>query len=140
VISRELLVAFDIFEVEPHSTRRLAELDLDSSRDGVLKHCSRLRVDATEGRLRNVQEPVMRRKIVAAMMALTLLSPATVSFAQSSNTTGPVNPNAEGIGNTSSTHNPRQSAPDQTGMEKRKATGSEMGTDSSTHNPTKENR
>jgi hypothetical protein len=118
----------------------VAQSLLSEGRSCVLKHCSRLRVDATEGRLRNVQEPVMRRKIVAAMMALTLLSPATVSFAQSSNTTGPVNPNAEGIGSTSSTHNPRQSAPDQTGMEKRKATGSEMGTDSSTHNPTKENR
>jgi hypothetical protein len=82
----------------------------------------------------------MRRKIVSAMMALTLLSPSTISFAQGSSTTGPVNPNAEGIGNTSSTHNPRQSAPDQTGMEKRKATGSEMSTDTSTHNPAKENR
>ena len=82
----------------------------------------------------------MRRKIVAAMMAIALLGPSTASFAQSSSTTGPVNPNAEGIGNTSSTHNPRQSAPDQSGMEKRKATGTEMGTDSSTHNPTKENR
>jgi len=76
----------------------------------------------------------MRRKIVAAMMALTLAGPSTISFAQNDSSTGPVNPNAEGIGNTSSTHNPRQSAPDQTGMEKRKATGSEMSTDSSTHN------
>ena len=75
----------------------------------------------------------MRRKI-AAMMAIVLLGPSTASFAQSSNTTGPVNQNAEGIGNTSSTHNPRQSAPDQTGMEKRKLPGSEMSTDSSTHN------
>ena len=82
----------------------------------------------------------MRRKIVAAMMAIALLGPSTASFAQSSSTTAPANPNAEGIGNTSSTHNPHQSAPDQTGMEKRKATGSEMSTDSSTHNPTKENR
>ena len=82
----------------------------------------------------------MRRNIVAAMMVLALLGPATVSFAQSSSTTGPVNPNAEGIGNTSSTHNPHQSAPDQTGMEKRKATGSEMSPDGSTHNPAKENR
>jgi hypothetical protein len=81
----------------------------------------------------------MRRKTVATMIALALVGP-TLSFAQTSSTTGPVNPNAEGIGNTSSTHNPRQSAPDQTGMEKRKATGSEMSTDSSTHNPTKENR
>jgi hypothetical protein len=82
----------------------------------------------------------MRRKIAAAIMVLVLLGPSTVSFAQSSGTTSPANPNAEGIGNTSSTHNPRQSAPDQTGMEKRKATGSEMSTDSSTHNPPKENR
>ena len=82
----------------------------------------------------------MRRKIVAAMMALALVGPSTESFGQSSNTTGPVNPNAEGIGNTNSIHNPRQSAPDQTGMEKRKATGSEMSTDSLTHNPAKENR
>jgi hypothetical protein len=83
---------------------------------------------------------MMRRKIVAAIVAFILVSPSTISFAQSSNSTGPVNPNAEGIGNTSSTHNPRQSAPDQTGMEKRKATGSEMSTDTSTHNPGKENR
>ena len=82
----------------------------------------------------------MRRKILAAIMALAaVLGPSTISLAQSSSTTGPVNPTAEGIGNTSSTHNPRQSAPDQTGMEKRKATGSEMSTDSSTHNPPKEN-
>ena len=82
----------------------------------------------------------MRRQIVTTLIAIILLGPSTASIAQSRNTTGPVNPNAEGIGNTSSTHNPRQSAPDQTGMEKRKATGSEMSTDSSTHNPTKENR
>ena len=88
----------------------------------------------------NDQELMMRRKIVAAMIALILLGPSTASFAQSNNTTGPVNPNAEGIGNTSSTHNPHQLAPDQTGMEKRKATGSEMSPDTSTHNPTKENR
>ena len=67
----------------------------------------------------NDQELMMRRKIVAAILALTLLGPSTASFAQSSSTTGPVNPNAEGIGNTSSSHNPRQSAPDHTGMEKR---------------------
>ena len=43
-------------------------------------------------------------------------------------------PTAEGIGNTSSTHNPNSNpASRQTGMENR---GSEMGTDSSTHNPT----
>ena len=77
----------------------------------------------------------MRRKIVAAIVALALLGPSTTSFAQSSSSSGPANPKAEGIGNTSSIHNPRPSAPDPTGMEKGKATGSEMGTDTSTHNP-----
>ena len=59
---------------------------------------------------------------------------SAVSFAQTSNSGG-VNPKAEGIGSTSSTHNPRPSSPGPTGMEKGKATGSEMGTDTSTHNP-----
>ena len=58
----------------------------------------------------------------------------SVSFAQSSRS-GPANPKAEGIGSTSSTHNPRPSSPGPTGMEKGNATGSEMGTNPSTHNP-----
>src|ERR1700721_2211382 len=48
---------------------------------------------------------------------------------------GGVDPTAEGIGSTSSTHNPRPSSPGPTGMEKGKATGSEMSTDTSTQNP-----
>jgi hypothetical protein len=85
----------------------------------------------------------MHRKIGAAVVALVLfIGQSTVSFAQGTSgepRTG-TNPTAEGIGSTSSTHNPRPSPSDQTGMEKRKATGSEMGTDTSTHNPAKEER
>ena len=47
-------------------------------------------------------------------------------------------PTAEGIGNTSSTHNPNpnaNSASKQTGMENR-GSAETMGTDTSTHNPT----
>ena len=45
-------------------------------------------------------------------------------------------PTAEGIGNTSSTHNPNPNqASKQTGMENR-GSAETMGTDSSTHNPT----
>jgi hypothetical protein len=77
----------------------------------------------------------MHRKIGTAVLALVLFAAfSAVSFAQSS-TSGAANPNAEGIGSTSSTHNPRPSSPGPTGMEKGKATGSEMGTDTSTHKP-----
>ena len=82
----------------------------------------------------------MHRKIGTAMVALVLFAAlSAVSFAQTGNK-GAVDPTAEGIGSTSSTHNPRPSSSGPTGMEKGKATGSEMGTDTSTHNPTKENR
>ena len=43
-------------------------------------------------------------------------------------------PKVEGIGSTSSTHNPTGSPPSTTGMENR--TDAEVGTDTSTHNPT----
>jgi hypothetical protein len=79
----------------------------------------------------------------AALVALILFAgQSTVSLAQSTSGGGPTGTNstAEGIGNTSSTHNPNPSWSSQTGMENRKATGSEMGTDTSTHNPAKENR
>jgi hypothetical protein len=77
----------------------------------------------------------MRHKIGTAIVALVLIAgPGTMCFAQG-NTSGAANPKEEGIGSTSSTHNPRPSSPGPTGMEKRKATGSEMGTDTSTHNP-----
>jgi hypothetical protein len=77
----------------------------------------------------------MHRKIGTATVAIVLFPAlSTVSFAQSS-TSKPADPKAEGIGNTSSTHNPRPSSSGPTGMEKGKATGSEMGTDTSTHNP-----
>jgi hypothetical protein len=78
---------------------------------------------------------VMHRKIGIAVVAFSLLAGlGTMSFAQSS-TSGGADPKGEGIGSTSSTHNPRPSSPGPTGMEKGKATGSEMGTDTSTHNP-----
>jgi hypothetical protein len=82
----------------------------------------------------------MHRKIGAAVVVLVLFaSPNIVSFAQSPNGTRTgTNPTQEGIGNTSSTHNPRPQSSAPTGMENRKATGSEMGSDSSTHNPSKE--
>lgn len=77
----------------------------------------------------------MHRKIGTAILALVLFAgPSTMSFAQNS-TNGAANPKEEGIGSTSSTHNPRPSNPAQTGMDKGNTTGSEMGTDTSTHNP-----
>jgi hypothetical protein len=77
----------------------------------------------------------MHRKIRTATVALVLFAAlSAVTFAQRSTSSG-ANPTAEGIGSTSSTHNPRPPSPGSTGMEKRKATGSEMGTDTSTHNP-----
>ena len=82
-----------------------------------------------------IRSVVMHRKIGIAVVAFSLLAGlGTMSFAQSS-TSGGADPKGEGIGSTSSTHNPRPSSPGPTGMEKGKATGSEMGTDTSTHNP-----
>ena len=81
------------------------------------------------------QERTMHCKTGTAAVALVLFAAlSTVTFAQSS-TSKPADPKAEGIGSTSSTHNPRPSSPGPTGMEKGKASGSEMGTDTSTHNP-----
>jgi hypothetical protein len=79
----------------------------------------------------------MHRKIAAAIAALVLFAgPSTVSFAQNpSGTPTGTNPTAEGIGNTSSTHNPRPQSSGPTGMENRKTTGGDVGTDTSTHNP-----
>jgi hypothetical protein len=77
----------------------------------------------------------MHRKLGPALVAFVFFAGATtVSLAQSS-TGGAVNPKAEGIGSTSSTHNPHPSSRGPTGMEKGTATGNEMGTDTSTHNP-----
>jgi len=77
----------------------------------------------------------MHNKVGTAIGALVLFAAlSAVSFAQTSNSGG-VDPTAEGIGSTSSTHNPRPSSPGPTGMEQGKATGSEMSTDTSTHNP-----
>jgi len=77
----------------------------------------------------------MHNKVGTAIGALVLFTAlSTATFAQSS-TSKPADPKAEGIGSTSSTHNPRPSSPGPTGMEKGKATGSEMSTDTSTHNP-----
>jgi hypothetical protein len=70
----------------------------------------------------------MHRKIGTPVVALVLFATlGAVSFAQTSNSGG-VDPTAEGIGSTSSTHNPRPSAPRPIGMEKGKAT---VGTDTS---------
>ena len=81
----------------------------------------------------------MRRKIGMAAAALVLCIGSTgLSFgaetaAPSTQGVGG-SPTAEGIGSTSSTHNPNPNpAAKDTGMERR---GTEVGTDSSTHNPT----
>ena len=81
----------------------------------------------------------MHHKIAATVAAIVLFAGSgTVSFAQNpSGTPTGTNPNAEGIGNISSTHNPRPQSSGPTGMEKRKATESEMGSGTSTHNPGK---
>jgi hypothetical protein len=81
----------------------------------------------------------MHRKIATAIAALVLFAgPSTPSFAQNpSGTPTGTNPTTEGIGNTSSTHNPRPQSSGPTGMENRKATGSNMSSDTSTHNPAK---
>ena len=53
----------------------------------------------------------MHRKIGTAIVALVLFAgPSTVSFAQSSSISGGANPTGEGIGGTSSIHNPRPTA------------------------------
>ena len=77
----------------------------------------------------------MHRKIAAAVAALVLFAgPSSVSLAQKPSGPPPVtNPTTEKIGNTSSTHNPRPQSSSPTGMENREATGSEMGSDTSTH-------
>jgi hypothetical protein len=79
----------------------------------------------------------MHRTIEAAIVALVLFAGSTaVCFAQTTKgTSGNSSSPTEGIGSTSSTHNPRPSSPGPTGMENRKP--GETGTDSSTHNPTK---
>jgi hypothetical protein len=71
-----------------------------------------------------------------AIVAIALLAGFSTCFAQTSKETGDSSSSKEGIGSTSSTHNPRPSSPGPTGMENRKP--GEMGTDSSTHNPSKE--
>jgi hypothetical protein len=81
----------------------------------------------------------MRRNIRTAAVAFVIFIGAS-GLAVAAETAAPStqgvggDPTAEGIGNTSSTHNPNPNpASRQTGMENR---GTEMGTDSSTHNPT----
>jgi hypothetical protein len=94
-------------------------------------------------RIREINmECMMRRKIGTAMAALLLLSGSSlISFAQSGRSPSAGekgvagSPKAEGIGSTSSTHNPSGSSSNTTGMENRTATGSDMGTNTSTHNP-----
>jgi hypothetical protein len=87
-------------------------------------------------------ECVMRGKIGTAMAALLLLSGSSlICFAQTGGSTSAGekgvagSPKAEGIGSTSSTHNPSGSSSSTTGTENRTATGSDMGTNTSTHNP-----
>ena len=84
----------------------------------------------------------MRRKIGAAIVALLLLSGSSLmSFAQTGGSPSAGekgvadSPKAEGIGSTSSTHNPSGSSSSTPGMENRTGTGSDMGTNTSTHNP-----
>jgi hypothetical protein len=81
----------------------------------------------------------MRRKIGTAIVSLLLLSgSSSMCFAQTGDSPSAGqkgvagSPKAEGIGSTSSTHNPNPSS-NATGMENR--TGTEMGNDASTHNP-----
>jgi hypothetical protein len=85
----------------------------------------------------------MHRKIGIAAAAFVLcigssgLSLAAETVAPSTNGVGGA-PTAEGIGSTSSTHNPNPNAnpaSKQTGMENR-GSAETMGTDTSTHNPT----
>ncbi len=82
-----------------------------------------------------------RRKLGTAVAAFILFAGSSmVCLAQTSGSPSAGekgvggDPKAEGIGSTSSTHNPTGPAPNTTGMENR--TGSEVGTDTSTHNPT----
>jgi len=81
----------------------------------------------------------MHRNIRTAAVAFVLLIGAS-GLALAAETAAPStqgvggDPTAEGIGNTSSTHNPNPNpAAKDTGMVRR---GTEVGTDSSTHNPT----
>jgi hypothetical protein len=82
----------------------------------------------------------MRGKIgIAAATFVLLIGSSLVCFAAENGgapSTGEKgvagSPTAEGIGSTSSTHNPNPSS-NATGMENR--SGTEMGTDTSTHNP-----
>jgi hypothetical protein len=128
-----------------NDSRTLATFDVGYGRAkarGEPRRCSRV-VSAIGFRSREiVMECVMRRKIGTAVAAFVLLSGSSlISFAQtggspSAGERGVVSsPKAEGIGGTSSTHNPSGSSSSATGMENRTATGSDMGTDTSTHNP-----
>ena len=82
----------------------------------------------------------MYRKIAATVAAIALFtSTTTVSFAE--NAGGTPSPSSgqaqEPPGNTSSTHNPRPSSTTPTGLNRKDG---ETGTDTSTHNPSKERR
>lgn len=85
------------------------------------------------------EEYEMYRKVGTAAAAFVLLvGSITASFAETGGSLSAGengvggSPQQEGIGNTSSTHNPNPSHPS-TGMENR--SGTEMGSDTSTHNP-----
>jgi hypothetical protein len=81
----------------------------------------------------------MPHKIRAAVVALILFAgPNTMSFAEDTKGDGGASNSSagQGIGNTSSTHNPRPSSSSPTGVENRNQ--GETGTTTSTHNPPKE--
>jgi hypothetical protein len=85
-------------------------------------------------------ERVMHRKIrTAAAVFAVLIGSSMISFAAETGGAPSIgekgvagSPKAEGIGSTSSTHNPNPSA-NATGMQNR--AGTEIGSDTSTHNP-----
>ena len=84
----------------------------------------------------------MRRNTLIAIATATCLMGVVNGGSLAAETAAPStkgvggDPTAEGIGNTSSTHNPNPNpASKQTGMENR-GSAETMGTDTSTHNPT----
>src|SRR5437763_16258647 len=103
--------------------------------------CALLLQEARFAFAKSFKESVMHRKIGIAAAAFVLcigssgLSLAAETVAPSTQGVGG-SPTAEGIGSTSSTHNPNPNpASKETGMENR-GSAETMGTDTSTHNPT----
>ena len=102
-------------------------------------HATRVTPQQSSNRL-TIKERLMRRRIGTAAAAFVIFIGSNIvslaaetGGAPSSGEKGVAgSPSAEGIGSTSSTHNPNPST-SATGMENR--SGTEMGSDSSTHNP-----